>query len=119
MGLISGIIDRMANKAEEEASLLLGKYREMLNSSAEAQAIKLIASTDGGHTAAAERAASAHKELFQQVLRDNSGTSLARSKQRAQILEKFCAAMWIKFIGQDAYAIMVERLKEGWSSARR
>ncbi len=119
MGLISGIIDRMANKAEQEASLLLAEYREMLNSSAEAQSIKLIASTEGGHTAAAERAASAHKELFQEVLRNHSGMSLARSKQRAQVLEKFCAAMWIKFIGQDAYVAMVDRLKQGWTAARR
>ncbi|HEX2259659.1 MAG TPA: hypothetical protein VHJ40_07955 [Actinomycetota bacterium] len=119
MGLISGIIDRMANKAEQEASLLLADYREMLSTSAEAQSIKLIAGTDGGHTAAAERAATAHKQLFQELLRKHSGTSLARSKQRSIVLEKFCAAMWIKYIGQDAYAAMLERLKQGWTAARR
>jgi hypothetical protein len=119
MGLLSGFIDRMANRAEEEASLLLAQYRQMLNSSAEAQSIKLIASAEEGRTAAAERAASTHKQLFQQVLRNNSGTSLARSKQRAEILEKFCAAMWIKFIGHDAYMEMVEKLKQGWTRTGR
>ena len=111
MGLISGIIDRMAQRAEDEASLLLGRYREMLSSSAEARSIKAAASENSG-TSVAERAFRAHRQIFAQVLESAPGLSLVKSKQRVRMVEQFCLAMWVKFVGQDRYQAMVQMLKE-------
>jgi hypothetical protein len=119
MGLISGIIDRMANKAEAEASTLLARYREMQDSSAEAQSIKLKHRTDDNGTQLAERAFNAHKQLFQELLQSSPGISLVRSKQRVQIIEQFCLAMWVKIVGRDNYQAMVEKLKGDHASTGR
>jgi hypothetical protein len=113
MGLMSRYIDRMAQRGEEEASLLLARYRQMLDSSAEAQSIKQIASTDGRETLVGERAVAAHRALFQELLKSSTDTSLVRSKQRVQVLEQFCIAMWMRFVGKEGYKAMVAKLKQG------
>ncbi|MDQ4148944.1 MAG: hypothetical protein M3164_02960 [Actinomycetota bacterium] len=108
---IVAYVDRQTKKIEEQTEALIRTYMQMLSSSADARAVRDLA-REGSASAAeiADRALPIHTELFSQVMSNSRRDLVLRKKQRVQLIEQFCVALWIKFVGREGFDLMRERL---------
>ena len=104
-------IDRQTKQIEVQTEALIKSYMQMLDSSPDARSLRDLARE--GSTSPevlGEHAVGIHRALFQHLLETTPRERVLRKKQRVMIVEQFCVALWIKFVGRAGFDVMRERL---------
>lgn len=108
---LMSFIERQTKKAEDQTEKIIVAYGQALRSNSDALSVRDMASRGGANPSVlGDRAVGIHRRIFQEVLSSSGPGPATRKQQRVDIIEQFCVALWMKFIGRSGFDAMIDKL---------